>query len=563
MLVRRLRDERGIALVMALGITFVTSVVLISVIGFASANSRSTNWQNADQQAHALAEAGLNNALSVLHEAYKDGRHFFEPGQLLPPRTSTYDGRTVTWRGAYCLAGSPAQDPLCAPNDHGLWKIVSTGSVPNPTGPGAAPIRRTVSAGIPAVLPPSTPPGTELWNWVYSGLPAPDDTTCTMTIRNTVQVMSPLYVEGNLCIEQQVKIMEPGTGQDNRLVVGNRFFLKNDEHSYAGCVDPTAVPNPRYVTSCGSSPSHPLRLREAHILNGCVAAAALNLLHVPCRGPKTGPLDLLADGASRVFVRPGGFYTSLPNPPVRAPTVGNPDPALNIDADGVYKYSHPGPLHPCSVVSGTPPAFDSNAPFRDNSLPTVQNLTPPSSYTCRTVAGELSWNSETRVLTVKGPLFIDGSAKIEASGNVLASYTGRSALYVSGTFLVKNTDMCAVRNSANTGCDFDAWNPNEGSALAIAALGNGSLGGTQGQVPAGAGIQFVSSRFQGLVYAASNILIDTTSRVQGPMITPATIFPGQSGNISFPPITIVPTYTPGTPPPPARLGPVEGFGGTP
>jgi hypothetical protein len=557
----QLRDESGIALVMALGIVFVTSLVLTALIGFTSANSRNASRQNADQQAFALAEAGFNNALSVLHEAYRDGRHFYEPGALLPERTSTYDGRTVTWRGAYCLAGEPAQDPLCGDDDFGLWRIVSTGTVANPTGPGAAPVRRTVSARIPALVPPGGPPSTELWNWVYSGLAAPDDTTCTMRIRNTVEVRSPLYVEGNLCIENQVKVIEPGTGQgqDNRLVVGNRFFLTNEENSWAGCVDQAANP----VAACGPDLSHELRLREVHIVNGCRAAAAGNVVHVPCRGPAG---DGLLDGASRVFVRPGGFSTSLPDPPVRAPTVGNPDPLLNIDLQGVYRYAHPGPLHPCSVVSGTPPTFDNNAPVQDNSLPTVQNLTPPFSYTCRTIAGELSWDNTAKVLRVgPGPLFIDGSAKIEV-GNVLASYTGRAALYVAGTFFVNNSPrgLCALRRADGTGCDWDNWDPNEGSALAIAAFGNGSDGAPQSQVSNGLSVQFKSSHFQGLVYAANDIAIETSSRVQGPMITPRTIHVGQSSHIFFPPITIVPSFTPGTPPPPAQLGPVEDYGsGTP
>ncbi len=102
-----------------------------------------------------------------------------------------------------------------------------------------------------------------------------------------------------------------------------------------------------------------------------------------------------------------------------------------------YENGIPGPSQSCTTVSGSPPTFDNNYPTRDNSVSTDFELTPASSYTCRVgpagnASGELSWNAATKVLTVKGTIFIDGSAKI--TNGSLNSYNGQGALYLSGTF---------------------------------------------------------------------------------------------------------------------------------
>ena len=550
---RRLHDESGIALIMALGIMFVLAILLGAVIVFTAAGARHADHSNAGQKAYALGEAGVNNALSVLFRSYEVASiSFFTPPALLPPRTTTYPEGTVTWEGTYCIGSIT---PPCTSDDYGAWRISARASIANPTGPAAA-VTRTVRARVQAILPPTTPATSGLWDWVYSGKPAANETECSMTIDQSTMVMSPLYVQGNLCLFNSVRVMErnPRSGKDVRLVVGGRLYL-NSPQNYVGCVNANATPSPGYVASCAADLASLLRIRAVHIVNGCNTQGTL---HVPCRGPKTSVSDPVAEGANRVFIAPGGFSAAMPNPPVTA---------APIDLSLPYEFASPGPGNLCEVVSGTPPTFDTNAPAMDKSVPAVQNLTPTTSYTCQTWAGdtligELSWNAGARVLKVVGTIFIDGSAKIEASGNVIASYVGQSALYVTGTLLIKNTMLCAKRNGSNTDCNFSGWNPNTESALAIAAFGNGSNGGHEAQVPAGMGIQVVSSTFQGLFWADQIITIDTTSVVQGPMVSRlGSVAPGQASDINFPPFSIVPSGTPGEPPPPAYLGTPEDFGG--
>ena len=68
----RLHDERGIALIMALGILFVLTISLGTVIYVTSASARHAEHSNAGQKAYALAEAGVNNAMAVLNANYPD-----------------------------------------------------------------------------------------------------------------------------------------------------------------------------------------------------------------------------------------------------------------------------------------------------------------------------------------------------------------------------------------------------------------------------------------------------------------------------------------------------------
>src|SRR4029450_12791051 len=87
----RLSDERGIALIMALGILFVLTISLGTVLYVTSASARHAEHSNAGQKAYALAEAGVNNALAVLNANYPGTVAFpGNPSLLTPARTTSY-----------------------------------------------------------------------------------------------------------------------------------------------------------------------------------------------------------------------------------------------------------------------------------------------------------------------------------------------------------------------------------------------------------------------------------------------------------------------------------------
>src|SRR3954463_14195892 len=64
----RVADERGVALIMSLGILSVLTILLTESLTLTMAAGRHAQTSNADQKAYALAEAGLNNALAELRQ---------------------------------------------------------------------------------------------------------------------------------------------------------------------------------------------------------------------------------------------------------------------------------------------------------------------------------------------------------------------------------------------------------------------------------------------------------------------------------------------------------------
>ena len=119
------RREDGVALIMAVLILAVMMIAGTAVIDYTSSNSRSASYSKASGSAHALAEAGVAEAMAVLSLPENNALNPY----LLPATTSTYPGGTVTWSGT--LNQSAA-----------TWTITSTGFKANPTGP-ANDVRRT------------------------------------------------------------------------------------------------------------------------------------------------------------------------------------------------------------------------------------------------------------------------------------------------------------------------------------------------------------------------------------------------------------------------------------
>ena len=63
---KRLRQEDGIALVMALGITVVLIIFVASMIDYTSSNSRAARLSSSQLTALQYADAGLNTAYSII-----------------------------------------------------------------------------------------------------------------------------------------------------------------------------------------------------------------------------------------------------------------------------------------------------------------------------------------------------------------------------------------------------------------------------------------------------------------------------------------------------------------
>ncbi|MSO95012.1 MAG: hypothetical protein EXQ81_04355 [Thermoleophilia bacterium] len=140
----RLSDESGFALVMAIMMMLVLSLTVTTVIGYSTTSARSANLSASGQDAYALAEAGINNAMSVITVARADttqlGQQPTVAGDANSTVTTYAEGGTATWGGSYAAATK-------------TWTIKSIGSARNPTG-GAAPLTRTLYATVSIPAPP-------------------------------------------------------------------------------------------------------------------------------------------------------------------------------------------------------------------------------------------------------------------------------------------------------------------------------------------------------------------------------------------------------------------------
>ncbi len=462
-------DERGIALVMALGFLVVVSIVVFSAIDYSTANGRTSRYNVARQQVDALAQAGVNNAEAVLSNPTNNAL----TSTLLPSTTTTYDGGTVTWSGTLNSSTS-------------TWTITSTGNANNPSG--AATVTRTLTATI-LVSPTLTQPlNNQAWNYIYDW---GTGNTCDMTLANTVNVASPLYIDGNLCMQNSATITK------GPLVVKGSVTMSQS----ANGVGSSATP-----------------INEAHIGAGCKWKN--NAFHNPCQWSTDNIFATIHDSTPAAI-----------SPPA-------------IDFDGWYANANPGPKFPCdasqSSASSTWPVFENETtnPTRNDSVPTAWNLTPATSYDCKTNFGELGWNASTRVLTIRGVVFIDGSAY--STNGAVNSYTGQGTLYLSGSLSMSGSTLLCALVTGST-CDTANWDPNT-RLLVVVSNGNGDNG-----VTAGDSIQLRNSGFfQGGMYASHTIDIGQGFQVDGPLVA-QTLILGQSVNASFPFINVVPQGTPGNP----------------
>ena len=481
---RLLRRQDGITLIMAIGVLGILTMTGTTLIYYANTNARSAAYSDQKSEAYDLAEAGINEMMAVLARPENNALK----GNLLPQTTSTYPDGTVTWWGVL--------------NDQTqTWALTSTGTIKNPTGSTASAAKRTLTASVPVTPTYTQPLNNPAWNYIFN---KHTGSACDMTLANNVTGSSRLYVAGNLCLSNNVTITQTA------LVVRGNLDLSNN-----AAVGASTSMNTRVETYVGG---------QCRYGGGSWAS--------PCSGNQDTR----------------HIYSKM-NPPSYVVGVNNTAPVIATPAADFatwYTNSSPGPTQNCTAqngaVSGTPPTFDNDS-VRNNSVSTVQDLTPGSSYTCRVgpsnhPTGELSWNATTKVLTVAGTIFIDGSAKF--SNGALNQYNGQGTIYLSGTFLfVNNTMMCG--GISGSACDFASWNPNT-EMLTLVANGNGGQAGTGNSILVSQG-----AKFQGGLFATANLSYENNAQSDGPMVGDTIVIANNVNNDSFPTITVVPVGMPGNP----------------
>jgi hypothetical protein len=571
------------ALIMAIGIMTVLAIVGTTAVAYSTSSAKQSAQTRSRTSAFSLAEAGVNNSMSVLNlptnnaldpdtlpkctsneKKYSDATA--DRTSTSTWRHSTIDGGTVDWCGTLVRKDA-------------LWYLTSIGHSSNPNRP-TTDVTRTLEATV-TVTPTTTQPlNNPVWNYLYAGHTG---SSCDQTLNNNITGASRMYVAGNLCLSPNVQLNQ------STVIVGGTLDVSNN-------------------AAVGASTSMATRV-ETYVGGNCRYATG-------SWGSCGGNQD-----ARRIYSKLSDGVNVGVNQP--APVIAPPA----ADFASWYENAIPGPSQTCTTQSGTPPAFDTNYPSRDNSVSSVVDLTPSSSYFCRVgpganttlsgaltatattvtvtsasgfptspfviriddefmtvtagfdtttwtvtrgtngstatthvasqtvewktpASGEIAWNNTTKTLTVSGTIYIDGSARI--TNSALDSYNGQGTIYLSGTFRATGS-VCASISGSN--CNFATWNP-DFDMLMVVANGSG------GQNDPGVGI-FVDNNFsyQGGLYATNVVEFGNNVNVDGPIVGSQILLSNNLTTNAFPTISIVPVGMPSNEEVYAQPNPPQGFTG--
>jgi Tfp pilus assembly protein PilX len=444
---RRLRtDERGIALVVALATTIVLGIMVTAVIAFTSSNQRSSNLNQASVQAEQVAEAGLQQAYSIINYASATGTDPSAP-TLLGCGTNSSD---TTHSSSDC--SSSAGIVVCVTAASGctagtagavtIWGCYTGTALTSCTMPGNATVSvgktstwliwargysRNASAGTSntvssldkaTVLVSALNSGAvaSVWNHMFVTAPLVPG-QCQLDFGgNSTVIDVPIYVIGNLCLSHGsgagASVQESAGGQAIDMQVGGKLILGGSQ------------------SQVGTSSSQPIT--SGVVVGGCSTTYPPPTTTSPACNPTS----------FKYWVGTAGTY------------VPNSQP-VQSDADVAADYASfsPGPNQPCTSGSLPSSTWD-NDTTQNNSAATFE-LTPSTSYSCTTSTGALTWNATTKLLTIAGSIFIDGSVTVSQSGQ----YVGTAVIELAGTFQMRNggTSLCSVLPNSGSGCNYTNW----------------------------------------------------------------------------------------------------------
>jgi hypothetical protein len=504
------------ALVMALAVILVLTVLVTATLAFTSANSRDASLKQSGQSAYALAEAGLNRGLAQLYSNYYDG------SGALTNNTTVYSSSWFT--GAPSSQQSPSSTSACTATSTCMrWSVASAtaggsgpytketlvlqgqGTVPNPTG-GTA-LTRTVSQTLSVEQLPQlqTPPS--YWTELYTGATGRQ---CDLQLGQTVNANAPIYVAGNLCLTSAASI----EGSAVTLKVLGNIHLQNGG-SDIGKVTP--------VTS-------------VQVGKGCAKDSNFSYT-TPC--PINTP-------TTAIFDRSG--LTTAPAPTPEAPPV--------IDWTGIANAQAASTVSCTNGVSLSSATFYLTPGSGAGSTGYRCTVTDPTSAS---IVGSITYNSAAQTLALSGQLYLSGSLDLSTTSPI--TYTGIASLFVAGTVSAANGSVLCVHVSGSS-CDFvnatntsspDYWDTTQ-SVLII--LSQGAMG---------AGNTLTNLAYQGGLYSATSIDLGGgggggKSSTQGPLVSPNIITPGQSLNLTFPNFPFIMSGSGGTNPPKYSLVASPGTG---
>ena len=379
----RFKDERGVALVMAVWILAFLMLMGSSLVFYAGSGASHAETSTEDARAVNLAEAGENYARAILHNAADP-----TSSTAVGSGSLALEGGTVTYAGTYDSATK-------------IWTLTGTGTHANPNA-SASPISRTVSSQVLVASSTGLDPA---WGYLFA-----DTSSCT-TLGNNLTIDAPIYVRGDLCMEQSALITA------DLVQVRGKVQIKN-----SASIGTAATP-----------------VAQVKVGGGC---------RYPWSGAYASPCTSSHMVYRTVF---SSTVPDLTKPPVDLPTW--------------YANAKPGPMSPTCTTGSFPGQFDNDTAL--NRSNPIQNLFPTSSYDCQVkdgsgnVLGRIAYTPGTPgTFRIEGVVFFDG--KIEFQGNRDVVYVGRGSIYASDTITIRNfVRFCGVAACNST------WDPDANLLLLV------------------------------------------------------------------------------------------------
>ena len=503
-MIKLLRHEHGLALVVALGFTVVLTILVASMIGYTSSNSRNANVSGSRLDARAVAESGIAAAASIINTAAdaslptilgctQSGQNSATPCTDL---VLSVPGGTASVHGLYTQGGNS-----------GTWTITSSGSVRNPTG--AADLSRSMTATV-TITAGGQSNNISVWNYVYAT--APQGSGCEVDLTGTNVVIDvPLYVTGDLCLSGTNAQIIENTGYGGQPVdvrVGGTL-------TYGGS-----------NTTVGTSATP---LTSGLVQGGCITNS---------------------NSTPHTCTTADKWYVNSTDSPITAvpPTV---------DYTSWYADASPGPNHACDAAMTPSPVL---AASKFDSDTTMNGTTPSfditgSTYNCITSSGSISYSTATRILSVSGTIFFDGNITSSATNSM---FHGKATIYVNGTFGLSGVNAsfhagCPASPSTPTHqCAFSdvlqEWDPNKDNVLVVVRKTGVTAVDFSG----------TNNQFQGGILCDSTSTIDlsgTNTKVEGPIICGKFKWATNSKLLPLPSITNLPPGAPVPPNAPATISP--------
>lgn len=452
------------ALVLALGIMAVLAISATVAIDYTTSNAHTSAYSKGSQIAYTLAEAGVNNALSILTNSAAP-----TTSTLLPSTTITLTGGTATYSGA--LNGT-------------VWTITSTGYVRSPASASKITRRITRQVDINGLDVGSLGP---LWDRIYN-----DDNTGCFTLYSPVVIPSPFAARGNICTNGATAKF---TGA--RVDVGGTTSLTTGTS--------IGVSGTNIGVFAGSNSCN---YNLVGYPSPCSATA-----HVYANSYTGSPQNLVKPTVNFAY----WYQNASPGPMHPCTGADKVGTVPTFDNNATYDGSLSGPIS----WGSTGAAGQEITPEPGVTLGTVAGSAV--NYTCRTrdaqgnIIGELSWNRTTRVLTVNGTIFFDGDAMFHDHDQATWHYYGRGTIWIAGNW--HNDEPVCAGGTATNNCrttGMSSWNP--ATDLLVIISGDKLAAGTDWD------FHRTNSAFQGVLFATHDCKIRESAYVSGPVICNKILF---------------------------------------